>query len=129
MAGWGRGSMNITQSDKVLPCDAAESSPGLAFENIRDHRLRDIWLNAPSFQRYRSTAWMQEPCQSCDLKEVDWGGCRCQAIMIAGDAAADPACDKSPWHGKMQKKAESAPASGNTSFVYRNYRNNTGVTG
>ena len=93
MGGWGRGIINITPSGKVLPCHAAETMPGLAFDNVRDRQLRDIWLEFEAFQRYPRHDWMQEPCRSCELREKDWGGCRCQAFAFAGDAAlADPAC-------------------------------------
>lgn len=123
MGGWGRGSMNVTPSGKVLPCHAAESLPELVFDNVRTRRLRDIWLNGQAFQQYRGTAWMKEPCQSCELKEVDWGGCRCQAMMIAGDAAAaDPACEKSPLHDRMQDFALRDPAVADAPLVMRNYR-------
>ena len=67
--------------------------PGLAFDNVRDKRLRDIWLDSDAFQKFRGTDWMREPCRSCEFREIDWGGCRCQAFAFAGDAAAtDPAC-------------------------------------
>ena len=72
--------MNVTPSGKVLPCHAAESLPELVFDNVRTRRLRDIWLNGQAFQQYRGTAWMKEPCQSCELKEVDWGG-----VPLPGD--------------------------------------------
>ena len=88
MGGWGRGIINITPSGKVLPCHAAESLPGLEFDNVRDKKLRDIWLGSQAFQKYRGTEWMQEPCRSCEFREQDWGGCRCQAFAIAGDADA-----------------------------------------
>ena len=80
MGGWGRASINITPSGKALPCHAAETIPGLAFDNVRDRRLSDIWLHSEAFQRFRGTHWMPEPCRSCELREVDWGGCRCQAL-------------------------------------------------
>ena len=89
MGGWGRGIINITPSGKVLPCHAAESLPGLAFDNVRDKRLRDIWLElaAPS-RNIAARQWMREPCRSCEFREQDWGGCRCQAFAFAGDADA-----------------------------------------
>ncbi|MGY2048546.1 pyrroloquinoline quinone biosynthesis protein PqqE [Methylobacterium sp. JK268] len=104
--GWGRRLMNVTPTGKVLPCHAAETIPGLEFWNVRDRALGDIWANSPSFQAYRGTSWMQEPCRSCDRREKDWGGCRCQALALAGDAAAtDPACSLSPLHAKVQALA------------------------
>ncbi|ACA20056.1 coenzyme PQQ biosynthesis protein E [Methylobacterium sp. 4-46] len=104
--GWGRRLMNVTPSGKVLPCHAAETIPGLAFWNVQERALGDIWANSPAFQAYRGTSWMKEPCRSCDRREKDWGGCRCQALALAGDAAAtDPACSLSPLHAKVQALA------------------------
>ena len=112
MGGWGRGIINITPSGKVLPCHAAESLPGLAFDNVRDKRLRDIWLEfrAPS-RSIAARQWMQEPCRSCEFREQDWGGCRCQAFAFTGDAAlADPACHKSALHAAFADIAEQEAA-------------------
>jgi len=91
-----------------LPCHAAATIPGMIFDNVRKTSLQDIWTKSDAFQKYRGTAWMPEPCKGCERAEIDWGGCRCQALAIAGDAAAtDPACKLSPIHGKMQELAES----------------------
>ena len=129
MGGWGRGSMNITPSGKVLPCHAAESLPGLTFENVRDRKLRDIWLSADAFQKYRGTDWMVEPCRSCEFRERDWGGCRCQAFAIAGDAAlADPACDKSPHHHAFFRIAEEEAAAAAPEFIFRRPRRTAELT-
>lgn len=107
MGGWGRGSMNITPSGAVLPCHAAESVPGLAFDNVRDKSLREIWLASEAFTLFRGTDWMREPCRSCEFREVDWGGCRCQALAFVGDAAAtDPACHLSAHHAAFTHVAE-----------------------
>jgi pyrroloquinoline quinone biosynthesis protein E len=107
MGGWGRGSIVVTPSGKALPCHAAATIPGLAFDNVCDRRLQDIWLESASFQRYRGTEWMPEPCRSCDERESDWGGCRCQALAFAGDAAlTDPACAKSSLHQQFLETAE-----------------------
>ncbi|BCM86517.1 pyrroloquinoline quinone biosynthesis protein PqqE [Methylobacterium indicum] len=104
--GWGRRLMNVTPTGKVLPCHAAETIPGLEFWHVQDHALAEIWADSPAFRAYRGTEWMQEPCRSCDRREKDWGGCRCQALALAGDAAAtDPACSLSPLHGKVQALA------------------------
>jgi PqqA peptide cyclase len=120
MGGWGRGLINITPSGKALPCHAAETIPGLAFDNVRDRSLRDIWVNSDAFQRFRGTAWMPEPCRSCDEREVDWGGCRCQALAFAGDpAATDPACAKSPLHAAFGEAAARGAASPANEFVFR----------
>ena len=86
MGGWGKGFMNITPAGKVLPCHAAETIPNLKFDNVLDRPLLDIWLNSDAFNAFRGTSWMKEPCRSCAFKEIDWGGCRCQAMAISGDA-------------------------------------------
>jgi PqqA peptide cyclase len=120
MGGWARRSLNVTPSGRVLPCHAAETIPGLVFWTVREHALADIWLNSPAFQAFRGTDWMQEPCRSCARREIDFGGCRCQALAIAGNAAAtDPACELSPLHGRMLALAEADSAPEETSYVYR----------
>jgi pyrroloquinoline quinone biosynthesis protein E len=99
MGGWGRRLMLINPSGKALPCHAAEVIPGLAFENVREQRLEKIWRESSSFQRFRGEEWMPEPCRSCDQRAEDFGGCRCQALLLAGDAqATDPACSLAPAH-------------------------------
>lgn len=120
MGGWGRGIMNITPSGRVLPCHAAESLPGLTFDNVRDRALADIWLNGDAFQKYRGTAWMKEPCRTCERREIDYGGCRCQAFAIAGDATAtDPACSLSPLHKAFAETAARESQQPPPPFVYR----------
>ncbi len=120
MGGWGRQFVNVTPSGKVLPCHAAETIPGLRFDSVQDRALAWIWENSEAFNRFRGTDWMPEPCRSCDRKEIDWGGCRCQAFALTGDAAnTDPACDLSPTHeavfGMARQEAEREPPP----FVYR----------
>jgi pyrroloquinoline quinone biosynthesis protein E len=106
LGGWGRRSLNINPSGRVLPCHAAEVIPGLAFWSVREHALADIWANAPAFNAFRGTAWMQEPCASCPRREQDFGGCRCQALLLTGDArATDPVCELSPLHARVAKLA------------------------
>ncbi len=120
MGGWGRGIINVTPSGKVLPCHAAETIPSLTFDNIRDRPLRDIWLHSSAFNAFRGTAWMQEPCRSCEFQEVDWGGCRCQALAITGDATnADPVCAKSSHRATIAALAEAESAAPAPEFVYR----------
>jgi len=120
MGGWGSGSMNVTPSGKVLPCHAAESLPGLEFDNVRDKSLREIWLNGQSFQMYRGTSWMKEPCRTCDRREIDWGGCRCQAFLMTGDATnTDPACGLSPNHREFAAIAERESFLEPPEFIYR----------
>ncbi len=128
MGGWAKGFMNITPSGKVLPCHAAESIPSLTFDNVQDRPLLDIWLNSDAFNAFRGTEWMKEPCRSCAFREVDWGGCRCQAMAITGDPRnTDPACALSPYHGEMVKLAREEAAKPPTPFVYRNPRNAPGA--
>jgi PqqA peptide cyclase len=99
MGGWGQKSLLINPSGKVLPCHAAEVLPGMSFENVRDKSLAWIWQESASFQRFRGEAWMPEPCRSCERRIQDFGGCRCQAFLLAGDAnATDPACSLAPAH-------------------------------
>jgi len=99
MGGWGRRLMLVNPAGKVLPCHAAEVIPGLTFENVRERKLEFIWQESASFQKFRGEDWMPEPCRSCDQRAQDFGGCRCQAMLLAGDAAAtDPACSLAPKH-------------------------------
>jgi pyrroloquinoline quinone biosynthesis protein E len=99
MGGWGRRLMLINPAGKVLPCHAAEVIPGLEFENVRQQTLEFIWKESSSFQRFRGEEWMPEPCRSCDHRTEDFGGCRCQALLLTGNAAAtDPACSLAPAH-------------------------------
>ncbi len=99
VGGWGRRSLNVTPSGKVLPCHAAELIPDLEFWNVREHSLADIWKNSPAFNAFRGTDWMQEPCRSCARREIDFGGCRCQAFALTGDArATDPVCHLATGH-------------------------------
>jgi pyrroloquinoline quinone biosynthesis protein E len=99
MGGWGHRLMLIHPSGKVLPCHAAEVIPGLEFENVREKSLESIWRESPSFQRFRGEEWMPEPCRSCERRAEDFGGCRCQALLLTGDATAtDPACSLAPAH-------------------------------
>ena len=122
MNGWGRRFFNITPSGRVLPCHAAETVPGLDFQSVKDVPLAEIWRDGPAFQKYRGTEWMPEPCQSCDRKELDWGGCRCQALAITGDAAnADPACELSPYHEHLLALATTEADAPAPAFVYRQF--------
>jgi pyrroloquinoline quinone biosynthesis protein E len=97
MNGWGRRFLTVNPSGDVLPCPTAFSIPSLRFDNVRDHDLRWIWQESDAFNRFRGTAWMPEPCKSCDQREIDFGGCRCQAALLTGDPTnTDPACSLSP---------------------------------
>ncbi|MEO1467624.1 MAG: pyrroloquinoline quinone biosynthesis protein PqqE [Pseudomonadota bacterium] len=118
MGGWARIGLCIKPEGKVLPCHAAESITGLDFETVAERSLIDIWKTGPAFTAYRGTAWMPEPCQSCDRREIDWGGCRCQAFAYTGDAAAtDPVCEKAPAHQTMLDAL--AEPGGGEDLVYR----------
>jgi PqqA peptide cyclase len=102
MGGWGRKLMLITPSGDALPCHAARVVPGLSFENVKNHSLREIWEDSEAFQKFRGEAWMQEPCKTCDRRALDFGGCRCQALLLASDASAtDPVCSLSPQRSKV----------------------------
>jgi PqqA peptide cyclase len=102
VGGWGRRSLNVTPAGRVLPCHAAESIPGLEFWSVHEHSLADIWANSPAFNAFRGTSWMQEPCRSCPRRDIDFGGCRCQAFALTGDACAtDPVCHLAPYHNEV----------------------------
>jgi pyrroloquinoline quinone biosynthesis protein E len=102
VGGWGRKLMLITPNGDALPCHAAPIIPGLQFENVKDRSLREIWENSPAFQKFRGEDWMQEPCKTCERREQDFGGCRCQAMLLAGDpAATDPVCSLAPLRSKV----------------------------
>ena len=102
MGGWGRKLMLITPNGDALPCHAARVIPGLSFDNVKDRALREIWEESEAFQKFRGEAWMQEPCKTCDRRALDFGGCRCQALLLAADATAtDPVCSLSPQRSKV----------------------------
>jgi PqqA peptide cyclase len=102
MSGWGRKLMLITPNGDVLPCHAAKIIPGLRFDNVKQRSIREIWESSAAFQKFRGENWMQEPCKTCDRRAIDFGGCRCQALLLAGDAAAtDPVCSLSPNRPKV----------------------------
>ena len=111
MGGWGRQLLLIDPSGRALPCHAAGVIPGLSFDNVNDHSLEWIWRESPAFQKFRGEDWMPEPCRSCDRRTVDFGGCRCQAMLLLGNAAAtDPACQLSPDHHVMEEALRATQA-------------------
>lgn len=104
MGGWGADAFAITPDGTVLPCHAAQTITSLAFERAPDRPLKEIWENSDAFNRFRGFDWMPEPCRSCERRDVDFGGCRCQAFAIVGDAGAtDPTCIKSPFHDRLRE--------------------------
>jgi len=119
MGGWAKDVLNITPEGKVLPCHAAESL-GMRFDTVKDRPLAGIWYEGEAFNRFRGFDWMKEPCRSCPRKEIDFGGCRCQAFALTGDAAAtDPACSLSPNHHLMEEITGSYTSAEPPPFVYR----------
>jgi len=103
MDGWARNYIHVTPAGRVLPCHAAEAIPELVFDSVRDRGLAEIWASSPALQRFRGESWMKEPCRSCERRSIDFGGCRCQAYLLAGDpTVADPACALSPAHGQIE---------------------------
>lgn len=112
MNGWGSEFMTVTPNGYVLPCPAASAIDTLRFENVRQRGLGEIWAESEAFERYRGTGWMPEPCRSCERRELDWGGCRCQAFLLTGDAGAtDPACSLSPHHATVIASRERTESS------------------
>ena len=102
VGGWGRKLMLVSPNGDVLPCHAASVIPGMRFENVKEKSLQEIWENSPAFQKFRGEEWMKEPCKSCDRRHLDFAGCRCQAFLLAGDAAAtDPVCSLAPTRAKV----------------------------
>ncbi|WP_455351400.1 pyrroloquinoline quinone biosynthesis protein PqqE [Streptomyces sp. SYSU K217416] len=129
MGGWGAVSLTVAPDGTVLPCPAAASLPDLDPPNIRDHPLAWIWDHSTTFTRYRGTGWMADPCRTCARRDEDFGGCRCQAYALTGDAArTDPACAQSPDHGLIRTAADGA-ADGTRPppYVYRRPGADTGA--
>lgn len=136
MNGWGSIFLTIAPDGSALPCHAAAQLPGLEFPNVRDHSVAQIWNDSDAFNRFRGFDWMKEPCRSCPEKEKDFGGCRCQAYMLTGDAAnADPVCDKSPHHSQLHEEVNRIDSlSGTAEFeakplVFRNMKNSKALSG
>ncbi len=120
--GWGQRYLTVNPLGDVLPCPTASSAiPEMRFENVRSRALDWIWRESESFNCFRGTAWMPEPCQSCPQKEIDFGGCRCQAALVAGTAAhTDPVCSLSPQRGLVDRiLANTAAAPQAAPWTYR----------
>jgi PqqA peptide cyclase len=131
MSGLGSVFLGIAPDGTALPCHAARMLPGLQLPNVRDSDIRTIWYDSPAFNRFRGEAWMKEPCRSCPERTKDFGGCRCQAYLLTGDADnADPVCDLSPHHHKVTEavaRAEQAAAAApggvrGQALVFRDHR-------
>jgi pyrroloquinoline quinone biosynthesis protein E len=111
MGGWGHRQLTVAPGGDVLPCPVAAQLPDLPIENAREKSLRQIWYESESFNRFRGTDWMSDPCRSCPRREIDFGGCRCQAYQFIGDASAtDPACRYSPHRGLVDAVLASVPS-------------------
>lgn len=133
MNGWGAVFLTITADGLALPCHEARQLPGLTFPNVRDHDLRSIWYDSPGFNAYRGDAWMKEPCRTCPDKVRDFGGCRCQAYMLTGDATnADPVCGLSPYHHRVtdavDKAQKPAPAVEVKPILFRDNKNSRSLS-
>jgi PqqA peptide cyclase len=119
LQGWASQFISIAPDGAVLPCQTAREIPGLNFPNVRDESLVDIWNDSDVFNRFRGTDWLPEPCQSCDRKEIDFGGCRCQAFLLTGDASrTDPVCHRAPDHQRITEAINEA-SEPSTEFTYR----------
>ncbi|MCU0870117.1 MAG: pyrroloquinoline quinone biosynthesis protein PqqE [Burkholderiales bacterium] len=134
MNGWGSVFLTVTADGYALPCHEARMLPGLTFPNVRDAGLRSAWFDSPGFNAYRGDAWMQEPCRSCPDKVKDFGGCRCQAFMLTGDARnADPVCELSPHHHLITEQVEKADVAtlppGVKPILFRDDRNSRTMRG
>jgi pyrroloquinoline quinone biosynthesis protein E len=121
MGGWGRRLLLIDPAGRALPCHAAGVIPGMSFDNVREHSLEWIWRESAAFQRFRGEQWMPEPCRSCERRTEDYGGCRCQAFLITGDASAtDPVCTLAPTHHLIENVRPMAHSHGEqVSWSYR----------
>jgi pyrroloquinoline quinone biosynthesis protein E len=120
MGGWGRQVIVVAPDGRALPCHAAATLPGLAFDNVRERSLATIWRESDAFNKFRGTGWMPKPCNGCDRAEIDWGGCRCQAFAILGRAdVTDPACALSKDHARLRDLAVADAASKSTTFRFR----------
>jgi pyrroloquinoline quinone biosynthesis protein E len=117
-AGWGNHYLVVMPDGRALPCHGATGISTLTFDNVRDRPLQWIWEESPAFQAFRGDAWMQEPCRSCPRKSIDFGGCRCQAFALTGDAAAtDPVCTLTPARALVDAAIRDAAET--TDYRYR----------
>ena len=120
MGGWGSTGLNVTPDGRVMPCHAAHTIPGLSFPQAGETPLAEAWYESEAFNAFRGTDWMQEPCRSCERRHIDFGGCRCQAMAVTGDArATDPVCVKSPHNARLRAMAEQEADVADAPLVYR----------
>ena len=120
MGGWGTTGLVVAPDGQVMPCHAAQSIPHLEFERVPDRPLSDIWYDSSAFNAYRGVDWLPEPCQSCERKTIDFGGCRCQAMALTGDpSATDPVCIKSPHHEVLKLQAVAHSQAEAAALTYR----------
>ncbi len=126
MNGLGSIFLTIAPDGTALPCHAARMLPGLTFPNVRSASVREVWYDSPGFNHFRGDGWMKEPCRSCPERNTDFGGCRCQAFMLTGDAAnADPVCDLSPYHHLVTEavaRADAAHPPDEKPLIFRDHR-------
>ena len=119
MGGWGRQLLLIDPAGRALPCHAAGVIPGMCFDNVREHTLDWIWQSSEAFQKFRGEDWMPEPCRSCDRRKEDFGGCRCQAFLLTGDAnATDPVCELAPLHHLIEAAVREDAVTGSAPEVH-----------
>lgn len=112
LQGWGRVYLAVAPDGAVLPCQTAREIPDLEFPNVKSESLDAIWFHSEVFRKFRGTDWMPEPCRSCDRREIDFGGCRCQAFLVTGDVGAtDPVCHLSPHHQLIEQALDESEAS------------------
>ncbi len=136
MNGWGNVFLTVTPDGTALPCHAARELPGMSLPNVKDMTVEEIWHGSDDFNRFRGFEWMSEPCRSCDEKEKDFGGCRCQAFMMTGDPTnTDPVCSKSPHHHLVEEALESGRLEAakekvdQKPLVFRNPKNSKQISG
>jgi pyrroloquinoline quinone biosynthesis protein E len=132
MNGWGAVFLTIAPDGTALPCHAARMLPGIQFPSVREHDIAWIWNESPAFNRFRGFDWMKDPCRTCPERFKDFGGCRCQAFLLTGDAEnADPVCDLSPHHDRVlaaiERAAKSPPPGSEAPLVFRNTRSSRAI--
>lgn len=128
MNGWGTTFLTIAPDGVALPCHSARELPGLDCPNVTEHSIEEIWNESKAFNFFRGTEWMKEPCRSCDEKDKDFGGCRCQAYILTGDMNnTDPVCSKSPDRHVIEEALDSARKSALSDneqpLIFRNSKN------